>query len=90
MGLIEEVDRALQPLIAKGIVIAVEPGPNGQDGVQNPPRPGVSVTLDCPDPESHRTQIERLLQEAGLAGRVRLVLNPRSPPVLTRGRMPLM
>ena len=66
MSLIDDVRRALQPLMERGIVIDVRWG--AQAGV--PEKKIFLVTIDAPDPESQRAEIERLIEEAGLADRV--------------------
>lgn len=78
MSIVDEVRRALQPMIDQGLVHAVQiavaasyqprPDPN--------PHEAITVMVNADDPEAHRVDIEKLLLQAGLKVDLRLQKNP--------------
>ena len=84
MRIIDEVRRALQPLMDRGLVHEVHIGTFARyGGVPNPdppPNPGpheaITVLVNADNPEAHRVDIMKLVLEAGLKAELHLQPNP--------------
>ena len=77
--LIDEVQDALQPLIASGVVIDVQEADpsSGSTASGNQPLPVYAVIVDSPDPQGFREEVTRLLYQAGLTNSVGFVLRSK-------------
>ena len=72
MNLEDEVRSALKPLINRGLVVNVQWGVQAGhiEGGPIPQKVIIELTVDASDPEQHRAEVDRAIEDAGLAGRV--------------------
>jgi hypothetical protein len=89
MSLDEKVNTALKTLIDTGLVHEVYTQQHTQyvEGGPVPDEVNVSAVLDAPRPDEHRTEIVRLLQNAGF-GQVVLRLHGRATPPSLSSEIP--
>ena len=81
MSIIDEVRRALQPLIAQGLVHEVRIGTLARyDGMPSAsPHEAFTILVNADNPEAHRVDIMKLVLEAGLKAELHLQPNPSRP-----------
>lgn len=77
MELVDGIRRALQPMMDKGQVHSVLPGPFASyQGGLTPTHQPVTVLVNADDPEAHRVDITKLVLQAGLKVELNLRSNP--------------
>ena len=78
MTLVDEVRRALQPLIDNGVVVDLQEEGRAVYGDGLVPQQQVfRVIVDAPASETYGPEVNRLILGAGLTDRVRAVLHPK-------------
>ena len=72
MNLEDDVRRALKPLIDRGLVVDVQWGVQAGhvEGGPVPQKVIIELTVDAADPEQHRAEVNRAIEDAGLGDRV--------------------
>ena len=81
MDTVDEVRRALRPLISRGLVHDVVPGPfvRYEGGLTPSQPPLIKVLVNADDPEEHRAAITKLVRQAGWGVDLSLFPNPLRP-----------